>query len=258
MRRMMVGALMVAALVMLAVASPVSAFPLTNCTLQASSLGADGKPIDSIQGGADDATQADPFLVDWDGTVSYTGAAQIEMKNNSWRIDVFGIPTPLSGADDNPADTRDGNGSVGVSANAPFRFTGLYFVSGSITGSGGTCTGSGWFKLTGDPVGTVPFFVALGLLILGLLMLAYGIRGHAITAIVGGILAGLGLAALLVLFSTLPLGSATVIIVVVVGLLLGILVAIIGRRARRVDGPPMLPPTNRPTPPPPPVTTTPS
>lgn len=251
MRRTMVGALMVAAMVLPAIASPVSAFPLTNCTLQATALGADGKPIDSIKGGADDATQSNPFLVDWDGTVSYTGAAQVEMKNNSWHVDVFGVPIPLSGRDDNTEDNRDGNGSVGVSANAPFRITGLYYVLGSLTGSGGTCTGSGWFKLTGDPISTIPFFIALGLLMLGLLMLAYGARGHAITAVVGGILAGLGLGTLLVLFSTLPLGSPTAIIVVGLGLLLGIIVALLGRRARRDDSPPMLPPTNRPTAPPP-------
>ena len=159
MGRRMLAAGVTAALGVLILAAPVAAFPLTNCTLQATGLAADGSTIGSIQSGADDATQDHPFLVDWDGTVSYKGSSQIEMKNNTWHVDVFGIPTPLSGSDPNTADNRDGSGTVGVSANAPFRITGLYFVSGSLTGSGGTCTGSGWFKLTGDPIGTIPFFV---------------------------------------------------------------------------------------------------
>lgn len=245
MRRTMTAAVMLAAVWILMLAAPAAAFPLVNCTLQATALAADGSTIDSIQSGADDATQAKPFLVDWDGTVSYTGTSQIEMKANTWHVDVFGIPTPLRGGDPNTADSRDGKGTVGVSSNAPFRITGLYFVSGSITGSGGICTGSGWLKLTGDPTGTIPMLIALALLVLGLIMLAFGARGHAITGVLGGILTGLGLATLLVLYSTLPLGASTPIFVLLLGLILGILVALFGRRARgRGDTSPMLPPTN--------------
>jgi hypothetical protein len=249
MRRSMAGAVMLAALGILILAAPVGAFPLTNCTLQATSLDANGATIDSIQSGADDATQADPFIVDWDGSVDYDGTAQIAMVNNSWHIDVFGIPTPLRGGDDNPADDHVGSGTVEVSANAPFRFTGLYFVSGSITGSGGTCVGSGWFKLAGDPIGTIPWIIALIVLLLGLLMLALGARGHPIIAFVGGLFTGLGLATLLVLYSTLPLGSGTPIIVLLLGLILGVVIAYLGRRGG--DGSktaPMLPPTNPTTP----------
>ncbi len=257
MRRTMVGAVVLVALGALLIAAPAAAFPLTNCTLQATGLAADGSKIDSVQSGAPDATQDDPFLVDWDGTVSYAGTAQIEMKNNTWHVDVFGIPTPLQGGDANTADTRDGSGTVSVSANAPFKFTGLYFVSGSITGSGGTCAGSGWFKLTGDPTGTIPMIIALVVLILGLLLLVFGVRGHVISAVVGGVLSGLGLAALLIQYSTLPLGSPTPIVVLLLGLIIGILVAILGRlMARGSDTPPMLPPTN--TPPRPPEAPTPA
>ena len=232
MRRTMVGALVLAALGILSLAAPVAAFPLTNCTLKATALAADGSQLDSIEGGALDATQEDPFLVDWDGTITYAGASQIAMVNNTWSVSVFNIPTPLSGGDDNPEDTRDGSGTVGVSTNAPFRFTGLYFVSGALTGSGGTCAGSGWFKLTGDPLGTIPFWVGLGVLILGVAMLAVGARGHAITAVFGGVLTGLGTATLLVLYSTLPLGSSTPLLLLALGAVLGIAVALIGRRRR--------------------------
>lgn len=245
MRRSMAAAVMLAALGILVLAAPVGAFPLTNCTLKATSLDASGATIDSIQSGADDATQADPFITDWDGSVDYDGSSQIAMVNNAWHVDVFGIPTPLRDSDDNTADERDGSGTVGVSDNAPFRFTGLYFVSGSITGSGGTCEGSGWIKLAGDPIGTIPWIIALIVLLLGLVMLALGARGHPITALFGGLFTGLGLATLLVLHSTLPLGSGTPIIVLLLGLILGVVIAYLGKRIS--GGPkmaPMLPPTN--------------
>lgn len=258
MRRTMVGALVLAALGILGLAAPVAAFPLSNCTLSATSHAADGSTIASIASGAADATQDAPFLVDWDGTVSYKGSAQVAMLDNKWHVDVFGLPTPLMGGSPNQADNRDGDGTVGVSANAPFRFTGLYYVSGALTGSGGTCEGSGWFKLTGDPVGTLPFFVAAAITALGVLMLARGSRGHSITAIVGGLFTGLGVAALLVLFSTLPLGYPTPLVVLLAGVVLGILIALVGRRSRGdSDAPP--PPSDVASNPPasPPPTSTP-
>lgn len=254
MRRSMVGAVVLTALGVLILAAPVAAFPLTNCTLSASAQRADGSTIGSIASGANDATQDAPFLVDWDGTVSYTGSSQIEMKNNTWHVDVFGIPTPLQGGSDNSDDNRDGSGTVSVSANAPFRFTGLYYVSGSLTGSGGTCTGSGWFKLTGDPIGTVPFFVAAGVLIVGLGLLAVGSRGHTFTSIAGGLLSGLGLASLLVLFSTLPLGVPTPIAVLLVGLAVGVIIGLLARRGGGGTGD--VPPPTTPAAPSPPGTPT--
>ena len=160
MRRTMVGAVVLAALGVLVLAAPVAAFPLTNCT-HAGDLHRrpDGATLDSIQGGAPDATQQDPFLVDWDGTVAYTGGSNDrDEEQHLGRQRVRASRPHCQGGDDNPEDTRTGSGTVGVSANAPFRFTGLYYVSGSLKGSGGTCTASGWFKLGGDPIGTIPFF----------------------------------------------------------------------------------------------------
>jgi hypothetical protein len=233
MRRSVIGAVVFALFAMLQAASSVAAFPLTNCLLGLESHRADGGSLDTAQSGAPDATQADPFMVDWDGTVAYQGASDVAMENDSWAIALFGIPTPLQGGDDNPADDRMESGTVGDGANAPFRLTGLYFVSGSLSGNGGTCAGSGWFKLAGDPVGTLPFWAGLGLLTLGLGLLLLGARGHVIWGVVGGLLVGLGAVDLLVIFSTLPLGSPTVPLTLALGLIVGIVVGILGRRSRR-------------------------
>ena len=91
MRRVLLVSAAMAALSLLIWAAPAAAFPLTNCTLQAASLKADGSALDSIASGANDATQEDPFIVDWDGTITYQGQADIEMKNNTWSVSVFNI-----------------------------------------------------------------------------------------------------------------------------------------------------------------------
>lgn len=213
------------------------AFPLTNCTLEITSLDIDGNALDSVAGGSADATQGDPFIVDWDGDVLWNGTTGDQViKNNSWHVDIFGFPTPLRGGDPNDAGETDGQDRYDVSASAPFRLTGLFFVSGEMTGDGGSCTGSGWFRIAGDPVGTVPFFLALGLIVLGAIMIGLGgARGSWILALLGGLLFGFGLALLLVMFSTLPLGSLTVAAALVLGLAIGALAAWTGRSRLRAS-----------------------
>jgi hypothetical protein len=233
-RSSVAGSLVLVALAwLLLFPSAVAAFPLTNCNMQVRSTTGSGAPLDTAQSGDGSASQTDPFEVDYNGSVSWTGTVQISMKNNSYFINVFNIPTPLRGTNTNEDDNRTGQGNHSVAANSPFRVTGLYLVSGAITGSGGTCAGSGWFKLLGDPVGTVPFFVGLALLGLGALLLALGVRGNAFLALVGGVLAGLGAAIEFVIFSVVPAGENTVTVVVLVGLAGGAVVAIVGRQLQR-------------------------
>jgi hypothetical protein len=211
-----------------------AAFPLTNCTLEITSLGSDGNALDSATGGATDATQDDPLIIDWEGDVLWNGTTGDQViKNNSWHVDVFGFPTPLRGGDPNEAGETEGQDRYDVSASAPFRLTGLFFVSGEMTGEGGSCSGSGWFKIAGDPVGTVPFFLAIGLVVLGAILIALGSRGRWLPALLGGLLFGVGVAGLLVGLATLPLGSLTVPATIVLGLLIGVLAAWTGRSRLR-------------------------
>lgn len=212
------------------------AFPLNNCTLELTSLDADGLAVDSAAGGAADATQDAPFIVEWEGSVVWNGTTGTQViKNNSWHVDVFGVPTPLRGGSPNDEGDTGGDGTVDVSANLPFRYSGLFFVSGELSGEGGSCAGSGWMKIAGDPVGTVPFFLALALVVMGAILIAVGARGGWLPALVGGLLFGVGVAMLLVGFSTLPIGSLTVAGSVALGLLIGALAAGLGR-SRRAPG----------------------
>lgn len=160
------------ALVTLARAPAVAAFELNGgCTLDLSSTDASGAALDTA-GNGQGGTQDDPFIVDWDGTVSWNGSSgSTVFKNHSWHVDVFNIPTPLRGGDANEDGTTSANGSTGVSENAPFQFTGLYFVSGGISGDDGArCDGSAWLKLNGNPLTTIPFWIAVVIALIGLLL----------------------------------------------------------------------------------------
>ena len=214
---------------LLAVPASAGAFGLTNCTLALTSLDANKIQIDSAASGAPDSTQDNPFLIDWAGTVEWNGTMDgLVTTNHHWHVDIFGLPTTLSGSDPNEAGDTNGDGTVDVGANVPFRFTGLYYVSGAISGTGGACDGSGWMKVNGDPLATIPFWAGIVILLVGLLLAWYGWRGSWPGAVVGGLLFGLGAAILLVTLAFLPLGSITPLATVVVGLLLGIAVRLFG------------------------------
>jgi hypothetical protein len=165
------------AFLLLALATPVAAFDLNGgCTLELASTDASGAPLDTASGspeGGDGGTEDDPFLVDWNGQVAWEGTTGATVfTNHTWGVSVFNIPTPLQGGDPNAGEETVFTGSTSVSANAPFEFTGLYFVSGQVNGDGGAhCDGSGWFKLTGNPLATIPFWIAVAIALIGLLLI---------------------------------------------------------------------------------------
>jgi hypothetical protein len=230
-RTVLRAALPAAFLLALLLPGTASAFTLNGCTLKLTALDAQGNSMGSATGGEVDATQQNPFVVDWNGTVSYVGTTGTQViKHNSWSVSVWHIASPLRGGSPNDAGNKDGNGSVGVSANAPFRITGLYYVDGSISGDdGATCTGNGWFKLAGDPVGTIPFFAGVILLVVGLLLVVAALGGSAIAGLIGGIVVGLGAAVMLVIYSVAPLGEYTAVAVLGVGVVGGVALTFVAR-----------------------------
>lgn len=232
MRRSVLRAVLPAALLFLLLPGSASAFPLTTCSLELVSQDASGASIDTASSGAPDATQADPFDVEWEGSVAYDGTTNVVIKNYHYSISVFNIPTPLQGGGTNDDENTDGDGTVSVAANSPFRAAGLYYVSGTYSGEGGSCAGSGWFRLLGDPVGTVPWIAGLVLAVLGVLGLVWALRGSLIGGILGGILLGLGADLLLISHAFLPLAENTPLIVLVAALAIGVGLALLGRRGR--------------------------
>jgi hypothetical protein len=223
-RRLAVIALPVLVLLLPASAG---AFPLTDCTLNLTSVGGDGKNLDTATGGGKDSTRADPFQVDWDGTVEWTGTTGTKViKDSSWAVSVFSIPTPLSGTEANEDGDKNGDGTVEVGVNLPLPVTGLFYVSGSIAGDGGSCEGSGWMRLVGDPLGSALFWLGLVLILLGLLALWRGYLRSSILAAFGGLLLGLGAAAMLITYAVMFVGEWTPLAAFGAAVFIGLVVAV--------------------------------
>lgn len=205
-------------------APSVGAFDLTNCTLSLTSTDASGATISTAHGGADDGTVKNPFEVDWDGSVAYDGSTGGVIKNYTYHVEVFGIPTPINsnGAHGNDQGTTTSTGTVSVAGTLPIQITGLYHVTGAITGDGGSCAGGGWIKLRGDPIGTPGFLAAVVLVLVGLLLTLWSLPGrHTLRGLLGGVLAGVGAALATIVFSVdwLPapeFGPLEVLLVVLV------------------------------------------
>lgn len=229
--------LVLPALILLLPASA-SAFPLTNCTLVLTSFDNGGVQLDSATVGATDATETNPFDVEFDGTVEWVGTmGPLVIKDHHWSVSIFNVPTPLSGGDPNEGGDVDGDGTVEVGANLPINLVGLFYVSGSISGAGGECSGSGWAKLAGDPIGSIGFWLFLILIALGLFMMYRGYKGAGAWAVLGGVIFGLGGALGLITFALMLAGSWTPLAALGVGLLMGIVLAIIGPKPEAAPPP---------------------
>jgi hypothetical protein len=228
MLRIVLAAALLAALLLPIFATPVAAFPLQNCSLDVTSMDANGQVIDEAHSGAADATLVDPLKVDWGGTVSYESPSGTVITDAAYQLNVFNIPTPVGGTNANNGGD-DSQGSLAVGASAPFQVAGLYYVSGSYAGEGGTCTGSGWIQLLGNPIGTAPWLTGAGMAVVGILGLVAGLRGHRITSVLGGLLLGIGSALLLISHSLLPLAEFTPLIAALIGVAIGFAAAQAGR-----------------------------
>ena len=226
--------LSIAAIVAAAFASlvpPVSAFPLDGCTMSVQSMRADRTVLDEASGPGTDSTQDEPLDVASTGSVKWSGTTGSQViKNNSWHIEVFYLPNLYRGSEANADGDTGAEGTVDFGKDAPFRFTGLYFVSGGIRGDGGACDGSGWVKMIGDPVGTLPFFAGLVLAILGIVLLGWAVRpGSLLGGVAGGLIVGLGVATLLVIFSAPLLGAWTPLAFLAIGIVVGLACGLVGR-----------------------------
>jgi hypothetical protein len=149
-----------------AAASNAPGVTLTGCSGSGTSLNSKGVAIQSATAPNPPSSESRPLLVDPKGTVSYSGRSGSVITNHSWQIKVDGI-TVKSGGSPNATGKTVNRGTVKVKDYLPFKVTGLFYVSGSITGSGGGCSGSVWVKVTGSPVGTVPWFAGVAFAVAG-------------------------------------------------------------------------------------------
>jgi hypothetical protein len=253
MRRVFAGLL---AIVFLgaALAPPVRAFPLTGCTLTVSSTDARGEALDSATSGDRVGTLEDPFSVDFAGTVHYEGTTETLIKNHRHQVSVYGIPIPtLTGSDPNEGEETEGFDDLTLAGAASFRVTGLYFVSGFLVGDGGSCSGSGWVRLEGDPLANPLFWLAVVITLVGLALVAASLperrpegagavkERHPFRGFFGGLLLGLGVALLLVFVGFVPMGELTPWVMIGLGIAVGLAVALAGpTRGRRIPTQPVV------------------
>lgn len=177
---------MVASLLLLLFAIPASAAEMTGgCVLEVRSFegtDATGNQIDEgraagIIAEGNVGSQSRPFKVSLDGSIDFFfSTAPVVFENNSWSIYAQGLPVPLlTGFDDNPRDV-DETGVINLddaAKNLPFRVVGTFFIHGDLFGNDGAnhCHGEGYVEVLGDPVGTVPWDLAVALIVFAGLML---------------------------------------------------------------------------------------
>jgi hypothetical protein len=159
----------------------------TGCSGEATSFDTAGIPIDTAAAPGEGGTREDPLDILWAGTIEWSGSTDEVLQDGSYKVAVApvrggvlveaivgGITSRLpgfSGDVDNASGKQEASGTVSpadVTGRATF-LTGTYAVDWTVTGQAGQCTGSGYVKITDNPRGSVVWWVALTLIVLGIL-----------------------------------------------------------------------------------------
>lgn len=198
------------------------------CTVTATSLDESGADLDTMTGPAT-SDPSNPFDVDRKSTVAWTGTGP-PITSGSYSLSIYGFPI-LSGTIDNPAGETSADGVVDVAeilSFVPFDLVGVVEVGGGVGGTGGSCSGSAWIRIGGDPLTSVPGLVGFGAGILGLVGVLSAVPGrHPFRGLLFGLVLGLGGGILTVVFGIVPVGALSPLVALgaggVIGLILGIL-----------------------------------
>ncbi|MEI6624149.1 MAG: hypothetical protein WCP28_19830 [Actinomycetes bacterium] len=171
-------------------ALPAFAADATGCTGAAMSRDAQGRELDHVLAPGPGGTADNPFRVNLDGTVDWTGETTSAIRNGTWKVTVGSLPA--SGSFTNEAGQRAGSGSVKVGDKIPgllgvfFRGNQKMLVDVSITGSGGSCTASVWIQNSGGAAFTPMWFTGVGAAALGVVGLAAMLFGTKATGLAAG------------------------------------------------------------------------
>ncbi len=184
-RRSMFSSVLVAALstvlVVGAAAAPPPAAQASGCSGSATSSTAGGDALDTAAAPGAGGTESDPFDVTWDGPIAWTGSTGAPVQDGSWsvtlepvgggltgRLFAMAVSGLASGEIANQEAKTGTSGSTVLGDYVPVRATtGLYRVSWDVHDASTTCTGSAVVNVTGNPLTTPMFFIALLLVLLG-------------------------------------------------------------------------------------------
>jgi hypothetical protein len=150
--------------VMIVPASAALAADATGCQGTVASRLADGTPLDKASAPGEGGTASDPFVIDPQGSVAWEGTTDAVITGGSWTVRVGFVPV-MSGTADNAEGKTSAEGVVDLGdALAPVQWilqtNALIPVDGELTGTGGTCSGSGYIAGTGGGTFTSPVFLA--------------------------------------------------------------------------------------------------
>lgn len=230
-----------AALLTLMGASAALGADATGCSGSATSFSADSTEIMTVTAPGPSATKDDPFRVDYEGTVAWSGSSDSVIQDGTWTVTA--TPFSFSGKAANESGKQEAEGTVTPSDYLPFAIPGLVLVTVDLTGAdGSTCSVTGWIQFTGNPLSSPAGWVALAFTILGALGFLVLVRflvhrpreavgqnrfGRVILGLLTGLVLGIGLALLLVMYGVAALGTLVPVMVVggtiLVGFVLGLL-----------------------------------
>jgi hypothetical protein len=220
----------------------------SGCQGSATSFTASGEEIQSVTAPGPGATQEDPFTVDFDGPVKWAGSSDAVIANGSWTVTA--TPFTFSGDVTNSSGKKKADGTITPSDHLPFAIPGLVLVTVDLSGEGGaSCSVSGWIQFSGNPLSSPAGWVAIGLSVLGgigmLILLRMLIHvpgvpvgqnrfGRTILGILAGLVLGTGVAALLVMYGVVALGTMTPLLVVGGTAFFGLVLGLLPRRGAAV------------------------
>jgi hypothetical protein len=217
---------------------------LTGCSGSGTAVTKTGAQIDTATAPSPKASPKYPFVVAYNGTVKYQGQSASLILNHHWHVSTFNVQVK-SGGSANGSHKTTSSGTETVKNYLPVKLTGLFYVSGSISGNGGSCSGDVWVKLAGSPVGSVLWILGIILIVIGGVLLFGGrpsprggagthrLRRRPLTGLLGGLIGGIGFTSLLLSYSKVPYGKVTPFVVPGALLVLGLLWGIWGPSKRR-------------------------
>jgi hypothetical protein len=149
MRHRFIGAVFaVSALALTTPTSAAFAADASGCSGSVQSYDASGEKLGAASAPGKGGTQSNPLPIDAAGTVKWTGSTEGTITDGSWSVSVMGLPV-LKGAVTNPDGMNQASGTQDVSAisgTVAWLLKGdqVVPVSGDVTGTGGSCSASGY------------------------------------------------------------------------------------------------------------------
>lgn len=197
MRNRFVGAVLTAsALVMAAPTSAAFAADAAGCSGSVQSFNADGEKLGTASAPGKGGTQSNPLPIDAAGTVNWTGSTEGAITDGSWSVSVMGLPV-LKGAITNPDGLNQASGTQDVSAlsgTVAWLLKGdqVVPVSGELTGTGGSCTASGYITGTGSPTGAPLFLLGVLFTVVGFVLIVITFAKTKVVGVASSVPTGIG------------------------------------------------------------------